>query len=83
METNLTMQVSNTSIKLMLIEPKKVYLSIFNRYDELVERKIYWSFDYLEERLTTKVKFLAIVNAWPTKINNWNYFNIIEWICIC
>lgn len=53
---------------------RKVYLSIFNRYDELVERKIYWSFDYLEERLTNKVKFLAIVNAWPNKIDGWNYF---------
>lgn len=42
---------------------RKVYLSIYNRYDELIERKIYWSFDYLKERLTNKVKFLAIVNA--------------------
>lgn len=42
---------------------KKVYLAIFNRYNELIERNVYWSFDYLEERLVNKVRFLAIVNA--------------------
>lgn len=53
---------------------KKVYLCIYNRYDELIERKVYWSFDYLEERIMTKLKYLAVVNAWPNMINNWNYF---------
>lgn len=53
---------------------RKVYLSIFNRYNELIEREIYWSFDYLEERVINKLKFLAIVNAWTNKINGWNYF---------
>jgi len=53
---------------------KKVYLTIFNRYNELLERKVYWSFEYLKERLTNKVNFLAIVNAWPNKIDGWNYF---------
>lgn len=53
---------------------RKVYLNIYNRYDELVERKIYWSFNYLEERLMLKLKYLAIVNAWTNTIDNWNYF---------
>lgn len=53
---------------------RKVYLCIYNKYNEFIEKKIYWSFDYLEERLTNKVKFLAIVNAWPNKIDGWNYF---------
>lgn len=55
-------------------EERKVYLTIFNRYDDLIERKIYWSFDYLEERLMTKLQYLAIINAWPNKIDGWNYF---------
>lgn len=53
---------------------RKVYLMILNRYNELIEKKVYWSFDYLEERLTNKVNLLAVVNAWPNKINGWNYF---------
>ena len=53
---------------------KKVYLCVYNRDDELVERKVYWSFDYLRERLMVKLKYLAIVNAWTNEINGWNYF---------
>lgn len=53
---------------------RKVYLCIYNRYDELVERKIYWSFDYLKERLLVKLKYLAVVNAWTNEIDGWNYF---------
>ena len=53
---------------------EKVYLSVFNRYNELVEKEVYWSFDYLEERLTNKVNYLAVVNTWTNTIENWNYF---------
>lgn len=53
---------------------QKVYLSIFDRYNNLVERKVYWSFDYLKEKLINKLQYLAIVNAWTNKIENWNYF---------
>jgi len=52
----------------------KVYLCILNKYNKLIERKIYWSFDNLEKRLYNKLKYLAVINAWTNKINNWNYF---------
>lgn len=53
---------------------KKIYLTIFNRSNCLIERKIYWSFDYLKEKLTNKLEYLAIINTWTNKIENWNYF---------
>lgn len=53
---------------------RKVYLMVFNRYNDLIERKIYWSFEYLEQRLIKKTNFLAVINAWPTKVDGWNYF---------
>ena len=53
---------------------KRIYLTIFNKFNDLIERKIYWSFDYLKEKLTTKLQYLAIINAWTNKIENWNYF---------
>jgi len=53
---------------------EKIYLCICNRQGVLLERKIYWTFDYIKEKLLTKLKYLAIVNAWPNKINGWNYF---------
>ena len=53
---------------------RKVYLDIYNRDDELIEEKVYWSFDYLNNKLLTKLSKLAIVNAWTNKIDGWNYF---------
>lgn len=53
---------------------EKVYLTVYNRYNTLLERKVYWTFDYLKKRLINKLEYLAIVNAWPNKINGWNYF---------
>ena len=53
---------------------KKVYLCIYDRNDKLIERKLYWSFSYLEEKLRIKLQYLSIVNAWTNTIDNWNYF---------
>lgn len=53
---------------------KKIYLCIYDRYNNLIERKIYWSFIYLESKLMLKLQILAIVNVWDKKINGWNYF---------
>lgn len=53
---------------------RKVFLCIYNRYDELIERKVFWSFDYLKERLMVKLKYLAVINAWTNTIEKWNYF---------
>jgi len=53
---------------------ERVYLCVYDRFDRLIERKVYWSFDYLKERLTNKLQFLAIVNAWTNNIDGHNYF---------
>lgn len=59
----------------MLIEKiiKYIYVSIINILN-LLQRKIYWSFDYIRERVLLKLNYLAIVNAWTNQINGWNYF---------
>ena len=53
---------------------EKVYLCICNRQGKLLERKVYWSYQYLENKLITKLSYLAIVNAWPNEKEGWNYF---------
>lgn len=53
---------------------KKVYLCIYNKYNKLIERRVFWSFDYLKNKLLNKLNYLAIVNAWTNNINNWNHF---------
>ena len=53
---------------------EKVYLCIFNKYNNLIERKVSWSFKYLQERLILKLSYLAVVNAWNKKIDNTEYY---------
>lgn len=53
---------------------EKVYLCIYNRYDRLIEREVYWSFNYLQEKLVNKLRYLAIVSAFHKEIDRWNYF---------
>ena len=56
-------------------EKEKIFLLIFNRKGELLEQRVYWSFDYLKNKLINKLSLLAIVNVWPKEIEGWNYFN--------
>ncbi len=55
-------------------EQEKVFLCIYDKYGNLIERKVYWSFKYLENKIMNKLKVLAVVNAWTNKKNNWNFF---------
>ena len=53
---------------------EKVYLCVYNRNLELLEKKVYWSFKLLQERLYSKLEYLMLVNAWDKKINNETYY---------
>lgn len=55
-------------------ESQKIYLCIFDKCNKLIEKQVYWSFNYLEEKLMNKLKYLSIINAWDKKVDNWNYF---------
>ena len=57
---------------------QKIYLCIYDKQNKLIERKVYWSFEYLESKLMTKLQKLAIINAWDNKINCWNYFKYYQ-----
>jgi len=55
-------------------EKQIILLCIYDKKEQLLEKKIYWSFLYLESKLMLKLQNLAIVNAWTNKVDNWNYF---------
>lgn len=55
-------------------DEEKIFLCIYDKYNSLIERETYWSFEYLKNKVMTKLKVLAIINAWPNEINGWNYF---------
>ena len=53
---------------------KKLLLYIFNQRGELIDDSTYWDFDILKEKLERKLQVLALVKAWPNKINGYEYF---------
>lgn len=55
-------------------DEEKVYLCVYDKYNNLIERETYWTFEYLKTKVLTKLQTLAIVNAWTNEINGWNYF---------
>lgn len=58
---------------------QKVYLIIFNRYGVIIERKIFWTFENLKDKLCRKMNALAFISAWPKKIDNnifYKYYRI-------
>ena len=55
-------------------QEEKIYLCIYDKEGDLVEKEVYWSFDYLKEKLINKLQVLALIEVWPNKINGWNYF---------
>ena len=57
---------------------KKVLLIIKDSHNNLLEDKIYWSFESLEEKLVKKLQYLALVNAWPIKRNGFTYYKYYQ-----
>lgn len=59
---------------------KKIYLCVFDKYNNLLEKKVSWSFKYLQERLMIKLNYLAVINAWNKRIDNIDYFKYYKLI---
>ena len=48
-------------------EKRKIYLLVYNKYKELIEKEAYWDFEILEEKIYRKLKFLALIKAYSKK----------------
>ena len=57
---------------------RKLKLIIQNKFGDILEEHITWSFDNLKERLEQKLKYLALVNAWSTTRNNEKYYKYYQ-----
>ena len=53
---------------------KKIFLNIYDINNKLIERKSYWSFELLKEKLELKLQNLAIIKWKGRIINEKNYF---------
>lgn len=62
------------SLKVDEIE-EKIYLLVFDRMGMLVEKKSYWTFQTLKEKLYNKLQYLAFIEADSKFINGIEYFH--------
>ena len=53
---------------------EKIYLCVYDRQGRKLERRVYWTYKTLQNKLLTKLSYLAIVNVWTNKKEGWNYF---------
>ena len=60
-------------------EEQKLRLFILNNQFEVVNTSIFWDFEQIKNRLFTKIKYLAYINAYPYRIDDelcYKYANI-------
>lgn len=57
---------------------EKVFLLIYDLNNKLIDQECYWTFDLLEEKLTRKLSYLAVIKADNKFINNIEYYNYQE-----
>ena len=53
---------------------QKVYLLVFDKLGNPIEKKAYWSFKTLKEKLYSKLEYLAYIEAEAKLINSIEYF---------
>lgn len=46
---------------------QRLYLEVYNKNFELIDKETFWDFKALEEVLYRKLKYLALVDVWPSK----------------
>lgn len=63
------------SFKLDINEKEqRIYLEVYDKNWDLIDKETYWDFDILEEKLIRKLQVLALVKAWTNKIENQEHF---------
>lgn len=59
-------------------EEQKVFLLITDRNMSFIEKKAYWDFDVLKTKLERKLRYMALVKAWPNTINGEEYYKYYD-----
>lgn len=57
---------------------EKLFLKIFDKTNNVIEKIVYWDFDILEEKLLRKLKTLAFIKALSKQINNEEFFKYYD-----
>jgi len=59
-------------------DERKVFLLIYGRNMQLIEKSSFWTFETLKEKLYRKLKYLALIKAWPKTINGEVYYKYYD-----
>lgn len=59
-------------------EEEKIYLIIYNQSFVLIEKKVYWPFSLIKERLEQKLQYMALIKAWPNIISGEEYYKYYD-----
>lgn len=57
---------------------EKIYLTICDRFYNILESDAYWDFNTLKNKLYAKLNYLALIKAWPNKINGETYYKYYD-----
>jgi len=59
-------------------DESKIYLVIYDKYMNFIEKESFWEFNILKDKLEIKFKYLALIKAWPQNINNKEYYKYYD-----
>ncbi|MCM1053010.1 MAG: MvaI/BcnI family restriction endonuclease [Ruminococcus sp.] len=59
-------------------EEERIYLEICDRNYNYLEKGLYWDFKTLENKLNKKLKYLALIKAWPWKKDGIDYYKYYD-----
>lgn len=59
-------------------QKRKVYLLVFSKNMNLLEKHSYWSFDLLQSKFEKKLQYLAFVKAWPKTVDGVDYYKYYD-----
>lgn len=59
-------------------ENQKLLLSISDRFFNNIEKTTYWDLALLKEKLERKLQYLALIKAWPNRINGKEYYKYYD-----
>jgi len=59
-------------------DKERVYLNISDKNMVFLERKSYWEFSTLKEKLERKFKYLAFIKAWPKLVKEVEYYKYYD-----
>lgn len=59
-------------------EKQRIYLCIFDKFGNLIEKDVYWDFDIIQEKLYRKLKNLALIKGKTKRINGEEYYHFFD-----